>query len=321
MCCDILNRNDYFFQNALDLTAPASDLLFKSRISQWFQLSGHPDILAPASPGTVWKRLPGCEENTELEVYKTLSRDPYMKEIIPTYFREVNYANEKYIELEDLLYNFNDPNVMDIKMGTRTFLESEVSKNTPRSDLYQKMVNVDPNAPTKAEHKSEAITKLRYMQFREQQSSSSCHGFRIEAMKHRGCAPITDFKRVKTLDEVTATMEYFLAAGKEFVRNRLLNRLIEIRQKFENCSYFRTHEIIGSSVFMIYDDRDAGAWIIDFAKTRRCPKGLTVNHRAPWKQGNHEEGFLFGLDRLISVLESIHFDIDSPSSEDRSQQS
>ena len=45
------------------------------------------------------------------------------------------------------------------------------------------MVAVDPLAPTAEEHKNKAVTKLRYMQFREQQSSTCSQGFRMEAMK------------------------------------------------------------------------------------------------------------------------------------------
>lgn len=45
------------------------------------------------------------------------------------------------------------------------------------------MIAVDPEAPNDDERKLQAVTKLRYMQFREEQSSTCSHGFRIEAMK------------------------------------------------------------------------------------------------------------------------------------------
>lgn len=185
-------------------------------------------------------------------------------------------------------------------MGTRTFLESEVKKKAAREDLYQKMIAIDPKAPSKDEHELGAVTKLRYMQFRELQSSSSSHGFRIEAMKCRGSPPVTDLKKVKSRDEVLQTMDMFIG-GRCNVKERLVKRLCEIRSKIEQSDYFKTHEVIGSSVFMIYDDVKVGVWLIDFAKTSNLPEGITVNHRDDWAQGNHEEGLLFGFDQLIKV--------------------
>lgn len=66
--------------------------------------------------------------------------------------------------MKDLLFDFKNPAVMDIKMGTRTFSESEVANNKARTDLYDKMIKVDPTAPTPEELETKAITKLRYMQ-------------------------------------------------------------------------------------------------------------------------------------------------------------
>ena len=158
------------------------------------------------------------------------------------YYREVEYKGDTFIELQDLLFGFNDPHVMDIKMGTRTFLESEVSKTTARSDLYQKMIAVDPDAPTEQEHEQRAVTKLRYMQFREQQSSTCSHGFRIEAMKLPGSPPITDLKKVKSRQEVLDTMKLFLGT-RVTTREKLLARLKNLRSKIEMSEYFQTHEV------------------------------------------------------------------------------
>ena len=52
-----------------------------------------------------------------------------------------------------------------------------------RQDLYQKMVSIDPDAPTEEERQQSAITKPRYMKFRDDMSSSSSLGFRIEGIK------------------------------------------------------------------------------------------------------------------------------------------
>lgn len=227
----------------MDLTAPASDIILKNRLKSWFQLSGHPASFAPAGPGTVWKRRTGGSENTERIVYESLSKDEDMKEFIPRYYREVEYKNDTFIELQDLLFGFNDPHVMDIKIGTRTFLESEVSNTKARADLYEKMISVDTNAPTEHEHKQKAVTKLRYMQFREHQSSTCSHGFRIEAMKLPGSPPITNLKKVKSHQEVFETMKHFLGKN-AIIREKLLERLKDLKKRVEKSTYFQTHEVI-----------------------------------------------------------------------------
>lgn len=58
------------------------------------------------------------------------------------------------------------------------------------------MIAVDPDAPTDAEHAAEAVTKMRYMEFREQQSSTCSLGFRIEAMKVRKHGKIISFFKI-----------------------------------------------------------------------------------------------------------------------------
>ncbi len=55
----------------------------------------------------------------------------------------------------------------------------------------------------------------------------------------------------------------------------------------------------------------AGIWLIDFAKTLRI-EDHTLTHRQPWVVGNHEDGYLVGLDNLVQVEAIAAFHTKSP---------
>jgi 1D-myo-inositol-triphosphate 3-kinase len=87
--------------------------------------------------------------------------------------------------MQDLLYGFEYPSIMDIKIGVRTFLESDCDEKEtkPRRDLYDRLMEIAPEEPTLEEHELKAITKRRYMSWREKSTCSATLGFRIEAIK------------------------------------------------------------------------------------------------------------------------------------------
>uniref|UniRef100_A0A8D8BQJ4 Kinase n=1 Tax=Culex pipiens TaxID=7175 RepID=A0A8D8BQJ4_CULPI len=299
----------FFAINALELSAPASPVLLERNApaipSGWLQLSGHPKSIAPVANGIVRKRVTGPAD-AEVLAYRLLTLDSHAAKVGPKFLGVHQTPDgEHFIELQDLLHGFVDPNVMDIKVGFRTFSENEVSNTTLREDLYRKMVAVDPSAPTPEEHQRKAITKLRYMLFRENMSSSQEKGFRIEALKMRGSSPVTDMKTVKTSHEIAGTIAHFVNRRKSVVKD-MLKRLRQMRSLIEKSEFFQRHQVVGSSIFIVYDDHKVGVWLIDFAKALPLPSDVRVDHRRRWALGNCEEGLLYGFDELIRTLDDVY---------------
>ena len=71
----------------------------------------------------------------------------------------------EFIQLQDCLSSFTLPSVMDCKIGVRTYLEEELAKAKEkqklRKDMYEKMIAVDPDAPSAKEHEWKGVTKPR----------------------------------------------------------------------------------------------------------------------------------------------------------------
>lgn len=289
--------------DTMAITALPLDCWLKERLKNWVQLSGHEGSIVPASNQTLWKRRSSSDYN-EASAYRSIMQDPALKGFTPKFYKEIEYKNESFIEIEDLTTQFESPAIMDIKVGTRTFVESEVKNLALRPDLYKKMVAQNPDEPTEEEHSAKAVTKLRYMQFRENESSSASLGFRIEAAKMPGGKLQKSFKKVKTRDEVSNTLLEFYGNRAPVVINQFLIRLKRMREAVESSEFFRTHEVVGSSLLFMYDSVHAGVWMIDFAKSTPV-EGSEINHRLEWEMGNHEDGYLIGLDNLIRILEDM----------------
>ncbi|XP_033101002.1 inositol-trisphosphate 3-kinase B-like isoform X2 [Anneissia japonica] len=270
----------------------------------WVQLAGHQGNFECAEDGDILKKH--CPR--EQEALQALMND-VLRPYIPKYKGEAEKNGEKYIQMQDLLLDFENPCVMDCKLGTRTYIEEELKKAREkpklRKDMYQKMIEIDPDEPTEEERAQEAIIKPRYMQWRENVSSSASLGFRIEGIKKADGTSSRNFKTTKDRQEIQEHFTSFADADRK-TAEKYVSTLKAIRATLESSTFFALHEVIGSSLLFIHDKSGkTGIWIIDFGKTIPLPDSLTNDHRTPWVEGNHEDGYLFGVDNLINIWTSV----------------
>ena len=103
-------------------------------------------------------------------------------------------------------------------------------------------------------------------------------------------------------------MEAFklFVAGYTHMVPKYLQRLKAIRSTLKDSPFFATHEVVGSSLLFVHDSTNAGVWMIDFAKTLPLPSHLpNIRHDAEWQVGNHEDGYLIGVNNLIDIFQDI----------------
>ncbi|XP_056644856.1 uncharacterized protein LOC130450481 isoform X1 [Diorhabda sublineata] len=276
---------------------------YKKQRYPWVQLAGHQgNFKAGPDQGTILKKLCAKEE----KCFKILMKD-VLRPYVPEYKGLVTSDDGEcsYIQLQDLLGDFVSPCVMDCKIGVRTYLEEELAKAKEkpklRKDMYDKMCQIDQNAPTEEEHKLKGVTKPRYMVWRETISSTATLGFRIEGIRSADGTSTKDFKTTKTKEQVMAAFEKF-TDGFPHAIPKYIQRLKAIKATLETSAFFNSHEVIGSSLLFVHDRFSANVWLIDFAKTIILPENMKITHNSKWKVGNHEDGYLIGVNNLIKIF-------------------
>ncbi|KAH9499445.1 hypothetical protein Btru_077887 [Bulinus truncatus] len=186
--------------------------------------------------GSVLKKLDAREQACFVQLMSDTLRS-----CVPEYRGNVDKNGELFIQLQDLLCTFDHPCVMDVKMGVRTYLEEELQKarKSPslRKDMYQKMIEIDCTAPTNEENEHKAVTKPRYMQWRDEMSSSVELGFRVEGIKKSDGNSSKDFKKTKTRDNVVDILKSFVGDNESIVE-KYMNRLKEIMHTQEASEFF-----------------------------------------------------------------------------------
>lgn len=141
------------------------------------------------------------------------------------------------------------------------------------------------------------------MLWRETISSTATLGFRIEGMKKDG-ASSKDFKTTSTEDQVSQCFANFLS-GYPNALNSYRKRLKQIREALLQSTFFQTHELIGSSLLFVHDKENVNVRMIDFGKTSPLPENIQINHSSAWEVGNHEDGYMIGLDCIIKIFDRL----------------
>jgi hypothetical protein len=220
----------------------------------------------------------------------------------------------RYMRLSNLLMGVVNPRTMDIKMGVRCFEEEELRNPKPRGDLYQRMAQMEGRLPapvlTAEEHSAQAISKARWMQLRDNLSSTTSHGFRIDAVRTpdgHWTAFDSDLCCIRTDDLLLKTFHAYLPPTEECdvgvtapaLAASLAAQLHDLGRALRSSPLFSAYEFVGSSIFFVVDT--AGTLtMIDFGVTKPVPPpGL--RHDVRWELGSREDGYLIGLDSLTAL--------------------
>jgi len=218
----------------------------------------------------------------------------------------------KFMRLGNLLRGFTRPCVLDCKLGVRTFQESEASKEgTPRADLFQKMLKLDPNALSEEDKARGSITKLKWMTWRDDQSTTTSLGFRIDGVASQDSVRLKmeDLSRLRTREEALPVLQLLFPPRipgdpdgtlrqRVALTRQVIAKLQLIRSALSESPFFNSHEFIGASLLFVMDRHHVEVFLIDFAKTARVPDGIAINHTSAWQLGNHEDGVLLGVEMI-----------------------
>ena len=78
-----------------------------------------------------------------------------------------------------------------------------------------------------------------------------------------------------------------------------------LTQKTPKSEWFFQHEMICTSLLVILSDNGHILKMIDFGKTKKH-SSKRISHNKKWTRGSNEDGFLIGLENLISVWSGLN---------------
>ena len=235
---------------------------------------------------------------------------------------------------EELSARFDVAAVLDLQLTRRSFSAADATAKGLRADLQRRMLRAQPTALTAHERGAAGVSKLRFMQWRDERSGLASLGLRVEGLHLPGRPPPppppvpADDEPEAAARRVGATLRRLLCAlpgGRavaEARRVRLLQRLDEMAAAIEASArakggVFAQWALPGCSMLIIVECGDerlggggggAGAWLVGCSKAERSSVRAPVRHRGAWAAGGHEDGLLDSLDELRSQLALLELD-------------
>ncbi|MGH0119191.1 UNVERIFIED_CONTAM: hypothetical protein FKN15_013286 [Acipenser sinensis] len=198
-------------------------------------------------------------------------------EIIGNIMEISNLLNKKQVSEKDVQTD-TDPEEPPIT-------KKEISLPIPCEDTSSSIAALQDKQGSKADQGSPAVARIAPQ--RAEIADGTCN---------------TNFKKTRHREQVQQAFEDFVE-GNISVLKTYLATLKELQTELEKSDFFKSHEVVGSSLLFVHDCTGlARVWMIDFGKTVKLPDLETLDHRIPWVEGNREDGYLWGLDNLVDIM-------------------
>lgn len=203
----------------------------------------------------------------------------------------------KWMVIEDLTVDYVDVQLLDVKMGRITYdvMEKGVSDKF-RSDLFEKLKKEKDNTLTKLELERGTITKERYLNWRDHQSTTGKFGYRFEGIQSASDEKVKTTGMCRDPDEARVLLRKYLEYADECFAKQMVSRLERIKQALEKSTLTSHLRMIGVSLLFMYD-RDTtfscmNVGMIDFGKVKWVEEA-NDDLKSEW---------LFGLTNLIDLF-------------------
>ena len=240
-------------------------------------------------------------------------------------FRDDGSGDVHEIHMQDLVAAMTVPCALSLLMGTRTITPDDFTpeRNQMKPKLLASMLAIAPDGPTEEEKSAGAISRMRYLRFLDESTSTASLGFRIDAAKTVIGPAGADSQPEKlplpnglTLAKLREEADISTAFG-VFLRNdaalakAFLQKLEALASALNRSAFFPRHAFLRTTLLMVFDDTARTSKVelkmMNFGDAYALPAGEQLDHTAAWDGSatSHADGYLIGVQSLIRILKDL----------------